>query len=80
MIFDLSNICLPENPLPVTADVAYMIGIHPKLGGTWKEIFVYKSRRSVQIYHVLSHGRRFYRYKFHFFFLYFIILLFFILM
>ena len=62
LFFDSSYICLPENPLPVTADVAYMIGIHPKLGGTWKEIFVYKSRRSVQIYHVLSHGRRFYRY------------------
>lgn len=55
------QVCLPENPLPKNADVAMMIGIHPKLGGTWKEIFVYKSRRSVQIYHVLSHGRRFYR-------------------
>jgi hypothetical protein len=38
-----------------------MIGIHPKLGGTWKEIFVYKSLRIVEIYNVLSHGRRFYR-------------------
>lgn len=60
-LFDISHICLPENPLPHDADVAYMVGIHPKLGGTWKEIFVYKSRRSVQIYSVTSHGRRFYR-------------------
>lgn len=38
-----------------------MVGIHPKKGGTWKEIFVFKSLRIVQIYNVMSHGRRFYR-------------------
>lgn len=56
------QICLPENALPADADVAYMIGLHPELGGTWKEIFVFRSLRIVQIYNVMSHGRRFYRY------------------
>jgi hypothetical protein len=30
------QICLPEKPLPANAEVAMLIGIHPKLGGTWK--------------------------------------------
>jgi hypothetical protein len=55
------QICLPEKPLDENAEVAYMIGIHPQKGGTWKEIFVFKSRKLVHIYNVISHGRRFYR-------------------
>jgi len=55
------QICLPENALPADADLAYMIGLHPELGGTWKEIFVFRTLRIVQIYNVMSHGRRFYR-------------------
>eukprot|EP01087_Luapelamoeba_hula_P004848 TRINITY_DN1482_c0_g1_i1.p1 TRINITY_DN1482_c0_g1~~TRINITY_DN1482_c0_g1_i1.p1 ORF type:complete len:4317 (-),score=602.49 TRINITY_DN1482_c0_g1_i1:51-13001(-) len=55
------QVCLPERALPADAEVAYMVGIHPKLGGTWKEIFVFRTLRLVQIYNVMSHGRRFYR-------------------
>lgn len=55
------QVCLPEKPLPADADVACLVGIHPKMGGTWKEIFVYKSLRMVCVYNVTSHGRRFYR-------------------
>ena len=39
-----------------------MVIIHPKKGGTWKEVFVYKSLGIVEVYNILSHGRRFYRY------------------
>lgn len=55
------QICMPEKPIPGDAEVAMLIGIHPKLGGTWKEILVFKSLQMVQVYQVLSHGRRFYR-------------------
>ncbi len=55
------QICMPEKPLPPDAEVAVLVGIHPKQGGTWKEILVYKSLRMVQVYQVMSHGRRFYR-------------------
>jgi hypothetical protein len=55
------QICLPTEYLSPDADVASLIGIHPKNGGTWKEIFVFKSLRIVQVYNILSHGRRFYR-------------------
>jgi hypothetical protein len=30
------QICMQERPLPPNAEVAMLIGIHPKLGGTWK--------------------------------------------
>ena len=30
------QICMPEKTLPPDAEVAMLIGIHPKLGGTWK--------------------------------------------
>jgi hypothetical protein len=55
------EICLPEKPLDVDADVAVLVGIHPKNGGTWKEIYVYKALQMVQVFHICSHGRRFYR-------------------
>jgi hypothetical protein len=30
------QICMPERAYPPSAEVAMLIGIHPKLGGTWK--------------------------------------------
>ena len=55
------QVCLPDKPLSENASVAYMIGVHPKTGGAWKEIFVFKHLRMVHIYNISSHGRRFYR-------------------
>ena len=55
------QVCMPEFPLSPDADVACMVGIHPKNGGTWKEIYVFKSLQMVHVYNVTSHGRRFYR-------------------
>ena len=57
------QIFLPEDPLPEDAHrVAYLVGKQPdQVGGVWREIFVYRARRMVQVYRIESHGRRFYR-------------------
>ena len=55
------QICMPEAPLSPQVNVACLVGIHPKNGGVWKEIFVFKKLGMVQVYNVVSHGRRFYR-------------------
>ena len=55
------EILMPEAPLPADAQVAYLVGKQPEQGGVWREIFVYRARRMVQIYRIESHGRRFYR-------------------
>eukprot|EP01012_Entosiphon_sulcatum_P009332 TRINITY_DN1521_c0_g2_i1.p1 TRINITY_DN1521_c0_g2~~TRINITY_DN1521_c0_g2_i1.p1 ORF type:complete len:4962 (-),score=1074.52 TRINITY_DN1521_c0_g2_i1:73-14958(-) len=54
-------IMMPDDPLPDHAVVAYLVAVHPKQGGTWKEIFVFKHFKCVHIYNVHSYGRRFYR-------------------
>ena len=41
--------------------VAYLVGKQPEQGGVWREIFVYRARRMVQVYRIESHGRRYYR-------------------
>ncbi|MAT98943.1 MAG: hypothetical protein CL608_17505, partial [Anaerolineaceae bacterium] len=46
---------------PPPFQVAYLVGKQPEQGGVWREIFVYRARRMVQIYRIESHGRRFYR-------------------
>ena len=55
------EVYLPEDALPHDAQVAYMIGKQPKQTGVWKEIFVYRERRAVEIYRIESYGHRFYR-------------------
>ena len=55
------QIVLPELPLSPHAEVAVLIGLHPKRGGNWKAIYVFKSLRTVHVYNVYSHGRRFYQ-------------------
>ena len=55
------QIFLPEEPLPEDAQVAYLVGKQPDQSGVWREIFVYRARKMVQIYRIESHGRRFYR-------------------
>eukprot|EP00760_Papus_ankaliazontas_P003017 PhM_4_TR11378/c0_g1_i1/m.4426 len=52
---------LPERELPVDAWVGYLTAIHPERGGTWKEVFVLRNWNCVQIYDVISYGRRQYR-------------------
>jgi thiol-disulfide isomerase/thioredoxin len=55
------EVYLHEDALPHDAQVAYMIGKQPNQTGVWKEIFVYRERRAVEIYRIESYGHRFYR-------------------
>ena len=60
------EIWLPEDPIAHDAQIAYMIGKVPDrisggATGVWKEIFVYRDRRMVEIYRIESYGHRFYR-------------------
>lgn len=43
------QICMPEKPFPADAEVAMLVGIHPKLGGTWKGLF----QKKIKIYSFL---------------------------
>jgi len=54
-------IFMPTQSLAKNASVAYLVGMHPSHHGAWREFVVYKHRRMVEIYTVVSHGRRFYR-------------------
>lgn len=55
------QVCMPDLPYPADVNIACLIGIHPKNGGVWKEILVFKKLAMVQVFNVISHGRRFYR-------------------
>lgn len=55
------QVCMPDAAYGADVDVACMIGVHPKAGGVWKEILVFKKLAMVQVFNVVSHGRRFYR-------------------
>ena len=55
------EIWLPEDPIPHDAQVAYMVGKAEMQAGVWREIFVYRDRRMVEIYRIESYGHRFYR-------------------
>ena len=52
---------MQEDPLPAEAQLAYLVGKQPEQAGVWREIFVYRARRMVQVYRIESHGRRYYR-------------------
>jgi thiol-disulfide isomerase/thioredoxin len=52
---------LPEEELSASSTVAYIVALHPKRGGTWKEVFVFRDFRTVHVYDVVSYGRRNYR-------------------
>ena len=54
------QLVLPEQPLHRDAEVAVLMGLHPKRGGNWKAVHVLRHLRVVHVYNVLSHGRRFY--------------------
>ena len=52
---------LPEEPLPESAQMAYLVGNYQGDSGVRYEFFCYRARKLVHVYELLSHGRRFYR-------------------
>ena len=52
---------MPEEPYPGNADVAVVLGVHPKNFGVLKEFVVHRVHRTVHAFDIVSHGRRFYR-------------------
>ena len=50
-----------REPLPVNAQVAYLVAKHPDYKKPWKEALVYRTHRVVHVYRIVSHGRRFFR-------------------
>lgn len=50
-----------REPLPVGAQVAYLVAKHPHHKKPWKEALVHRVHRVVHVYRLLSHGRRYFR-------------------
>ena len=48
---------LPEKALPEDAEVAVILGLHQKLGGPWKLVYVFRRLRCIHIYECVSQGR-----------------------
>ena len=46
-------------PLPETADVAVLLGIHQHLGGPFKLVYLFRTYRCVHVYECVSHARQF---------------------
>jgi hypothetical protein len=57
------KLLLSALPLAENSTVARLLGfVDPrKLDATWKEVLVYRNRRIVQVFNLVSHGRRLYR-------------------
>lgn len=48
---------MPDSALPAKAEVAVMYGLHQRLGGPSKRIVVFRRRRCVHVYELVSRGR-----------------------
>ena len=45
-------------PLPESADVAVLVGLHPHIGGAFKLVYIFRAYRCVQVYECVSHARQ----------------------
>ena len=48
-------------PAKEDATVITMLAIHPDKEGAWKEVVISKAHETVQVYEIISHGRRWYK-------------------
>ena len=46
-----------EKALPADAEVAVLIGLHQKLGGPFKLVYLFKKLKCLHVYECLTHGR-----------------------
>lgn len=50
---------LPLVPPPADAEVAVLLGVHQKLGGAFKLVYIFRRLRCVHVYECVSQGREF---------------------
>lgn len=48
---------MPDSALPAKAEIAVLYGLHQRLGGPSKRIVVFRRRRCVHVYELISRGR-----------------------
>ena len=50
---------MAPGPLPESAEVAVLLGLHQQMGGVFKLVYVFRSYRCVQVFECVSHARQF---------------------
>jgi len=50
---------MAPGPLPDTAEVAVLMGLHPHIGGAFKLVYIFRSYRCVQVFECVSHARQY---------------------
>jgi hypothetical protein len=53
MQFMMTQCATPED-----AEVVVLLGLHQKLGGPWKLVYLFRQLRCMHIYECVSHGRQ----------------------
>lgn len=48
---------MPEKALPEEAEVCVLLGLHQKIGGPWKLVYLFRRLRCLHIYECVSQGR-----------------------
>ena len=48
---------MPEHALPADAEVAVLLGLHQKIGGPYKLVYLFRRLRCVHVYECLTQGR-----------------------
>jgi hypothetical protein len=49
---------MPDQALPAEAEVAVLLGVHQKLGGPFKLVYLFRRFRTVHVYECVSQGRQ----------------------
>ena len=44
--------------LPASAEVAVLLGLHQRIGGPWKLVYVFRRYRCVHVYECMSHAQQ----------------------
>ena len=50
---------MAPGPLPESAEMAVLLGLHPQMGGIFKLVYIFRSYRCVQVFECVSHARQY---------------------
>ena len=50
---------MAKGPLPESAELVVLLGLHPSIGGAFKMVYIFRSYRCVQVYECVSHARQY---------------------